>query len=61
MITYESVCKKLGFKFDDEMVYRSDTPCFEDDSTDNPYAILSEAELDFIGTFLRNKQNLKTA
>jgi hypothetical protein len=61
MITYESICKKLGFRFDNDDHYRPDVPYYEDDSVDNPYESLSEAELDFIGTFLRNKYNRKTA
>ncbi|MDR0903124.1 MAG: hypothetical protein LBM59_00645 [Ruminococcus sp.] len=61
MITYESICKKLGFRFDSDNHYRPNVPYYEDDSAENPYGSLSEAELDFIAKFLRNKYNLKTA
>ncbi|MDR0987655.1 MAG: hypothetical protein LBL98_08200 [Ruminococcus sp.] len=61
MITYESICKKLGFKFDSDNHYRPNVPYYEDDSVGNPYESLSEDELDFIAAFLRNKYNLKIA
>ncbi|MDR0946976.1 MAG: hypothetical protein LBM87_04440 [Ruminococcus sp.] len=61
MITYENICRKLGFAFDNEKNYRPDIPSFEDDSVINPYSVLNEEELDFIGDYLRNKPKLRTA
>jgi hypothetical protein len=61
VITYENICKKLGFAFDDEKNYRSNILHCEDDSTPNPYASLSDEELDFIGNYLHDKLKLRTA
>jgi hypothetical protein len=61
MITYESICQKLGFAFDDDKNYRRNVSAFEDDNSINPYVDLSEAELDFIERFLKGKMKLRTA
>lgn len=45
MITYETICKKLGF---DAMSYDPETKGTEYDGADNPFDILSVEELDFI-------------
>lgn len=44
-ISYESICKKLGFTMED------DTPCcsdYEDDSKPSPFSILTDEESDFL-------------
>ncbi len=45
MITYDSICKKLGF---DAMSYNPKTEGTEYDGADNPFDVLSIEELDFI-------------
>lgn len=45
MMTYEDVCKKLGFRFDD---YQPEYSNFEDDSRISPLAILTAEELDIL-------------
>jgi hypothetical protein len=54
MITYESICNKLGFPFDDEKRYEK-TEYFEDDSQPNPYLILNSEEMEFVGQYLYRK------
>lgn len=51
MITYESICKKLGFDF---LTYKSKVEDTEyDGDEENPFTALSEEELEFVGEYLR--------
>ncbi|MCP1103605.1 hypothetical protein M2454_002930 [Aequitasia blattaphilus] len=50
MITYESLCKKLGF---DILTYKVETSGTEDDSRENPFMALDIEELDFLGEYLQ--------
>ena len=48
-ITYESVCKKLGF---DPENYVSVVSDYEDDSKDNPFSVLTQEESDFLYDYI---------
>lgn len=51
MVTYESVCKKLGFDF---MEYDPDTKGTEYDGKEpNPFDVLTDEELDFVIEFAK--------
>ena len=51
MITYEGICKKLGFKLEE---YRVEHSGVEDDSRKSPFSVLTLAELDFIEEYVMN-------
>lgn len=53
-ITYESICKKLGFTPGE---YKYNFSGYEDDSKESPYAVLTLDELDFLSEYLIKKQN----
>ncbi len=48
-ITYESICKKLGFRPEE---YRYTYSGYEDDSKESPFAILTLDELDVLCEYL---------
>lgn len=45
MITYESICEKLGFELSECQVVRHDT---EFDAEGNPFDVLKIEEIDFL-------------
>jgi hypothetical protein len=51
MITYESVCNKLGFDFLNFEI-PMDIEYFEDDSQPGLFSVLNEEEMDFVGRIL---------
>ncbi len=52
-ITYENICKKLGFNPEEyEYTYSG----YEDDSKESPLAPLTFEELDFLSEYLIKKQ-----
>lgn len=55
-ITYENICKKLGF---DMETHKSPITCHEDDSIPNPFSALSDEESEFLAQYLidRRKKN----
>lgn len=53
-ITYDSICKKLGFKPEE---YEYSFSGHEDDSKESPFAVLSEDELDFLIEYLISNIN----
>lgn len=55
MITYESICEKLGFDF---TKWKSDA-VDEDDSKRSPFAILTTEELEFAIDYLK-KHSMKS-
>lgn len=55
MITYESICEKLGFDFTKWKSNAVD----EDDSKESPFAILTMDELEFAVEYLK-KHSLKS-
>ena len=59
MITYDSICKKLGFDpLIDHIVISSAT--HEDDRVESPFAKLTAEELDILGDhLLRNTDKLE--
>ena len=58
MITYESICDKLGFDlFEDNNIIKSSD--HEDDSKESPFAILKTEELRFLSDYLiKNRHKL---
>ena len=52
-ITYESICKKLGFTIETYKPVLSD---HEDDSKVNPFSVLTEEESDFLFEYLKNRR-----
>ena len=48
MITYQSICEKLGFDpiAENEAIYNN-TPSYEDDSIENPFSKLSLDEVNY--------------
>ena len=61
MITYESVCKKLGFDpIVDDVDFFLNIPDHEDDSRVSPGSILSQEELKvFIKHLIENRDKLE--
>jgi hypothetical protein len=57
MLTYESICEKLGFQFDDKNQYPP-LPDYEDDSIPNPLEILTSEEINWATDFLEKKYGL---
>lgn len=55
-MTYESICKKLGFTLE---TYEPDISDFEDDSKVNPFSILTDEESDFLYEYLKNRRTTK--
>jgi hypothetical protein len=60
MITYERICEKLGFQFDDRSRY-DNLPDYEDDSISNPLDILTSEEINWALDFLYKKYNIRRA
>jgi hypothetical protein len=54
MVTYESICEKLGFDVDTYEVPKSST---EDENGESPFRKLTVEELDFLTDRIKNKQN----
>lgn len=53
-VTYESICKKLGF---DPLSYKPKASDYEDDSRTSPFSILSLEESIFLNDYLmKNKK-----
>ena len=53
MITYNSICEKLGFApFRKNSEHKGDIPDHEDDSIVNPFSILTREESDFLSDYL---------
>lgn len=52
-ITYESICKKLGFKPEE---YKYSHSGYEDDSKESPFSSLTFEELEFLSNYLIKKQ-----
>lgn len=59
MITYETICKKLGFDLiQDDIVFPISD--HEDDSQISPFSVLNQEELDFLTDYLiRNRSKLE--
>ena len=55
-ITYESICKKLGFDVD---TYKPVVSDYEDDSKISPFSILTDEESDFLFYYFKNKRKEK--
>lgn len=53
-ITYESICKKLGF---DPQIYKPNISEYEDDSKTSPFSVLSLEESLFLNSYLINNKN----
>jgi hypothetical protein len=60
MITYESICEKIGFQFDVKSQYPT-PPDYEDDSIPSPLAPLSLEELEWVVDFMTKKDNVRRA
>lgn len=54
-ITYESICKKLGFT---PGQYKYELSDFEDDSKVSPYSVLTLEESLFLNDYLMKHKNL---
>lgn len=52
-ITYESICKKLGF---DPQSYKPKISEYEDDSRTSPFSVLSLEESLFLNNYLMNNK-----
>lgn len=52
-ITYESICKKLGFDVD---TYKPVVSDYEDDSKISPFSILTDEESDFLFYYFKSKR-----
>lgn len=61
MITYEDVCKKLGFDpITDDIEYYKNSHDYEDDSQVRPTSILTDEELEvYLQHLEENKDKLK--
>ncbi len=55
-ITYESICKKLGFDVEDYEPVVSD---HEDDSRVSPFSVLTIEESEFLYDYLKKKRTEK--
>ena len=55
-ITYENICKKLGF---DPLNYKLNVSSYEDDSKISPFSILTLEESLFLNDYLMNNVKLK--
>lgn len=56
-ITYESICKKLGFKPEE---YKYAHSGYEDDSKESPLVSLNFDELEFLSNYLIEKQKMNS-
>lgn len=52
MISYDSICEKLGFDLD---TYQPSFTGTEDDSKPSPFKKLNDEELDWVGDYLYKK------
>ena len=52
-ITYESICKKLGFDVEN---YKPEVSDYEDDSRISPFSILTIEESEFLYDYLKSKR-----
>lgn len=52
MISYDSICEKLGFDLD---TYQPSFAGTEDDSKPSPFKNLNDEELDWVGDYLYKK------
>lgn len=61
MITYESVCEKLGFDpITDDIDFFDNLPDHEDDSRESPFSILTQDELRvFTRHLIQNRDKLE--
>ena len=61
MITYEDICKKLGFDpITDDVEYYKNIPDYEDDSRVSPVSKLTEEEREvYIEHLMKNRDKLK--
>ena len=55
-ITYESICKKLGFDVD---TYKPVVSDYEDDSKISPFFLFLDEESDFLFYYFKNKRKEK--
>jgi hypothetical protein len=55
IITYKSICDKLGFN---PMEYEPKVSSFEDDSKESPFSILTLEESDFLCDYLIKKSEI---
>ena len=59
MITYEEICKKIGFD-PIEKGLNYTVSDYEDDSKTSPFSVLSQEELDFLTDYLiQNRSKLE--
>lgn len=56
-ITYESICKKLGFKPEE---YKYIYSGYEDDSKESPLSSLTFEELEFLSNYLIKNQKINS-
>ena len=61
MVTYQSICDKLGFDpITDDIEYFTNMPDHEDDSMVSPFSALSSEQLDVLIEYLvSNRDKLK--
>ena len=52
-ITYENICKKLGFTPGE---YKYNFSGYEDDSKKSPYAVLTFEELEFLCDYMKKEK-----
>lgn len=52
MITYESVCAKLGFRLEDYKIPKPSDPWLTDDSYVSPFHVLNDQESEFIWNYM---------
>lgn len=55
MVTYETICEKLGFDVDTYKVPQADT---EDANGDSPFRNLTIEELDFLSERMKRRESL---
>ena len=55
-VTYESICKKLGFTLENPIYERCE---YENDHIVNPFSVLSADEKKYVGEYLEKHNNMK--
>lgn len=55
-VTYESICKKLGFTLENPKFKVSD---YENDNEINPFSVLNDDEMEYVGEYLEKYNNMK--
>ena len=55
-VTYESICKKLGFTLENPKYNVSN---YENDHEINPFSVLNDEEMEYVGEYLEKHNNMK--